>query len=276
MNILNKIIIGQMPPVKSTETYNLVLQLQKQSVCIALLQSFDNKVIYQAFLPCPSPALNANFLMDIITPLEKYTIIKTMVGIDDERVSIVPNEIADTDVNKKVIETLQHIDNTEIFLEHTMPWQNFTVLYVVKQATLQLIHSNFKNVTISNTTIACLANIISNTSSGLDVFVTSCATFFALTIYKNKQLQLHNTFSYETPLDVLYQITATSKIFETTDINIFVNGIAGLEIISNLKKHFSAVNVMPMPNGLLYLNENSTENQLMFYQLFALTKLCVS
>jgi Protein of unknown function (DUF3822) len=265
-----------LPSTKITESYVLVLQLQKQSVCMALLQSFDNKVIYQAFLPCDAPTLNANFLMDIITPLEKYTIVKTMVGIDDERIAVIPNEIANEDVNKKVIETLQHIDNTEIFLEHTIPWQNYTVLYVAKQATLQLIHSSFKNVTITNTTIACLSNIISHTTQDLDVYITSCATFFALTIFKNKELQLHNTFNYETPIDVLYQITATSKIFEKTQLNIYVNGQHGTEIMVNLKKHFSTVNIMPLPNGLLYLNNDSTENQLMFYQLFALTKLCVS
>jgi Protein of unknown function (DUF3822) len=278
MNISNNVIYNNLPAQTDGKTYHIILQLQKQSVTVVLVQTFDNLIAFQGFYPANSATISPAFLDGILLPLKKYTLDKAFIGLDDKRTMLVPLEMIDDNNNKILLSQLHLIDANEIVLSETIAWQNYASLFVLKQATMQLLQSYFTNVHIVNTASACLTefNRLKKNETKFNFYVSICTNYFVLTIYKGSILQVHNTFDFENEIDILYQITKATEIYNCPQANIYTNGFKIYEINELLNNHFTNLACCPSPSGLMYNNKVEPGHQQLFYQIYTLAKQCVS
>lgn len=141
------------------------------------------------------------------------------------------------------------------------PEPNIAVSFRVPAEINEMVNRNFLMVTVNHVYSSVIAQVMDKASVGYKLYVQCYAKHFIVAAFKEKQLQIIQSFSYTANEDVLYHLLNLSKQvqFNATETGIVISGIIDLQsqLFAELKKLFAGVELSEI-TASFQLTDNHT------------------
>jgi hypothetical protein len=274
--------------LQNTKTYinNTLKYIQNQQSVIWLITLNSNTYTSALFCPINQKIIylreyvsNTKITKDHLLEAQKEThecnISKLIVGIDDERFVILPNSITEPYAQKIAIQQVHEVLENDLVFADIIAWQSMQNVYILKGATVDVMHSLLSNTHLTNIN-TCLLYFALNSNKLINnsVFVHFGFQSVCITAFKNKQLQLHNKYQSSNLNDTLYYVQKCISTLGLENLNIIISGIDTFENIIPLSEIYDNVSIAELPTGIINDDLNEKEMQ-HFFNLYCLINQCV-
>lgn len=196
------------------------------------------------------------------------------IAIDSQKIMLVPSKFCDEHITT-LFETMYDVYEEEDIYNGRINEETKT-FYALKKHTINFLKQRMNNVEIIDASTPLLQAYNYQQVHGkiYSIFVGVKEEHVYLTVYKNKKLQLHNSFAYNCSEDVLYHI---SNVIKQQDIDISILGIqihgemkSTNDVFDLLKNYFDHVRYITRIKSLNYPEDLFNYPSHYFYNLFSL------
>lgn len=259
--------------IKANEALHINLQVQKNGILLCAISVNNNEVLWTTYYEHQDGGADGRSMMAIMKDCEAMHIKSCIVGLDEDRMMILPNDYKDIAATKSAFEYVHHIENNDILEQQFLPWQDFFGAYVMKNGTKHVFTNWQKNVLFANTAISLL-NIYPSylQQDAHQIFISLSENKFVMTVYKNTELQLHTVFEMKGLDDVLYQIQKMIDMFSLENVTVQINGFDAQEKTIGIAAYFSNTKLQALPKGFIYPALISKETQGLIFPILSIAK----
>ncbi|MFM2388053.1 MAG: hypothetical protein RL660_2810 [Bacteroidota bacterium] len=271
----SNVIYGSLSKIPSQARLCAVLHIQKQAIGTCLLDTNTRQILYLAQHQPSDSLVDGDFLAEVTRDFKKLQIASYVDAVDDPRQIVFPT-IFDTEQQVHALFRNHHfVEANEAILQQSIPWKSMSGYFAAKQEAMQLLHHHMPQVQIVQAQLCGLHNFLDNPETDI-VYLQIAHKYFSLS-YFDKKLMLHNTFEYQSSIDMVYQLHKLCEVYQlNNDIAISISGVESVNHIAVLKKQYNNVKHNAHPAGLLYLPQMSTQQHEPFVTLYLIAKACVS
>lgn len=138
-------------------------------------------------------------------------------------VTVIPDEFLDVSNLKTFLQFQNELHDFDELHYDTISQIKSTVVYPIPSAITNTFLNTFKGISYTNqyTLLLSLAQDLITRDNLSDLcFIHKSETFFDIIIFKNKKLELCNSFSYKTENDLVYYCISTLKYLGLSESNI--------------------------------------------------------
>ncbi len=141
------------------------------------------------------------------------------------------------------------------------PEPNIAVSFRVPHDINEMVNRNFLMVTVNHVYSTVIAQVMDKGSVGNKLYVQCYAKHIIVAAYKEKQLQLIQSFSFATNEDVLYHLLNLCKQIQmnAVETGIVISGILDLQsqLFAELKKLFASIEVAEVATSFQLTDSNN-------------------
>lgn len=259
--------------IKANEALHINLQVQKNGILLCAISVSNHVVLWTTYYEHNDGGADGRSMMAIMKDCEVMNIKSCIVGLDEDRMMILPNAYKDMVATKSAFEYVYPIENNDILEQQFLPWQDFFGAYVMKNGTKHVFTNWQKNVLFANTAISLL-NIYTSylQQDAHQLFISLSENKFVMTVYKNTELQLHAVNEMKSLDDVLYQIQKMVDMFSLENVAIQINGMDALAKTTAIAVYYSNTILQALPNGFIYPAVISKETQGLIFPILSIAK----
>lgn len=196
------------------------------------------------------------------------------IAIDSQKILLVPTKFSDENINN-LFESMYDVYEEEDIYQGKVN-NDIKTFYALKKHTINFLKQRMNHVEIIDASTPLLQAYNYQQVHGkiYSIFIAVKEEHFYLTVYKNKKLQLHNSFQYNCVEDVLYHL---SNIIKQQDIDTSILGIqihgemsSTQNVFELLKNYFGHVRYITRIKSLNYPEDLFNYPSHYFYNLFSL------
>jgi Protein of unknown function (DUF3822) len=244
---------NRLAAIKAEEGMHIILQIQKEGILLCAIKAFNNEIAYTTFYEHINGGEDGSSVMNVIKDCEPIHTKSCIVGVDDTRFMILPNNYKEQSVAKAAFEYLHFIENNEILEFQYLAWQDYFGASIIKNSTKQIFSDWDATILFANTPISLLAlypqYLLPNTNQ---IFISCAKTNVIITLYKNGKLQLHQPYEMQSQDDVLYYLQLIMNRFSVQDSILYINGTEASNVLQVVNVYYANAQLQPMPNGFIY------------------------
>lgn len=249
----------------------LLLEIGEGFCCYALLKGKERN-FYQINYLTYDETQNEERLAGILDELKKQNCEKVIVCSAFSQAMLVPNAFAQH--NRSLLNAVYDLPSQTFFSDGIPEWQ-MTAAYAMPQSVFKLINERFSSVQFFHAYTPGL-KIYNGFVAPDQIDIHFATQHFRVLVKKDKQVQLAQTYSYKTPLDVAYYLLKICYEFQLSQSEVFVV-ISGLidqdsAMYTELHNYFLNLHFAQAPAYSLPANEHPHHYFTSLYNLAA----CVS
>ncbi len=251
-----------------------ILEVFAKTLNSALFDAHTQSIVWlQSFTS--NSNISAQQLNNAKQAIANFKITKTIVGISEDRILVLPNDIIDADAQKNALALLHSVAPTDWIKTDTLPWQKMYVCYALKHETGNTLNDLHSNVQVCNISSAILYQALQHTNTDKNkLFIHYLPNAIIISAVKDSILQVHNHYALDGALDAVYHLAKCQNSVDMQQAAIYVSGHGASEQVPLLSEHFANCTLQDMPKGVRkdMLNDSNLLNN---YSLYSLINLCV-
>jgi hypothetical protein len=237
---------------KKKDLFILALLVKKEGVLACLIQKDNLAVPYLISLPHKDAGMGGSSIQALVSELKGIQISECIIGLEEERMLIVPNQFESFEEIKQLFEDSFNLEPNEIIELQNIPWNNFVGIHVVKNNTKQIFTNLYANNLIINNYVALL-NLYQHTlTNNNTVLLYYSSGKVAISYYANKLLQLHQVYEALNIDTVLYYLQKLITLKQILEPHIYIHGVDSSNLLAALQLHYASTKLLALPNGYMY------------------------
>lgn len=234
------------------QSANLYMQIGSDHCLYAFLNDGDNKIQKLVYKELDATHFNAG---ELLAGLDEHNINKTVVASAFPQALLVPQRYF-RENDSSYLDVLYDLPAQKYLHDRINEWQVVTV-YSMPQLIFDSLNSRFSNVQFFHSYTAAIK--AGHHSAQPHLMVNFTSENFSVLLKNNQQLQLLQTYSYKTPLDVVYYLLKICYEFSIpqTEVQLLVSGFLekNSALFTELRNYFLNVDFEPAPEGHLPAGE---------------------
>jgi len=211
-------------------------------------------------------------LKDIISDplLKKLKHVK--IAFDTPKSTLIPDAFFADKQKKDLFELIHDVDKDEAL--YTQKLNGKTAVFSIPRSTTSLLGSMFRNVRYYDAS-SCLLNTypLVGSKDGYTFFVCIKDDCAAMSVYRNKELVLHQSYTDTTPSDITYYIARCMDVYkaEKDEIHIMLHGESDVlqTVKAELSLYFPDVKYCSRIAHLQYPDTITDQPSHYFFNLFS-------
>ncbi len=264
------------------EQLSIIEDFGQTSGMLAVAQVSRNELVYAFIEPVGNTVKlikSYNFknkekpFDDFLDDLKKVRITRIIVGINDERFTLLPKELLNDELSHIALTYIHDIAQTDKVFKQALAWQDMYAVYAINNLLYQSISKLGYSIYFSNTYVCLLttyANVLHKHNGNI-----LCAhieeNFVTLTGYTNSKLMVHQTYSYSTIEDIHYIMERAIQKTGLGVVPILFNGSVPETMRTYFAAYYNLVNC-ELPAGINYPKALDNGQAAYCFTLFSIAK----